>query len=495
MVYTFTSFGYEGSLISVETDFRRGIPSTDIVGLADVTVKESRERMYAGIRNSGFDYPSERVLIALCPADLKKANPMELAMSVAVLRPQADDVLVVGEMGLNGNTRPVKGVYAALMTARDSGIKKAIVPYANLTEAQAVQGMEIYGVENLKEAIMAIDGELKADMAEDQSEVECDEVDGVRFVKEITDYEGHPMGYDNMKGCREQLRALQIAMASRSNILFYGSPGCGKTMAMQYSRCLQPLLTTDEAHAVTRIHSLAGLTRPTDGLMRVPPFRMPHQTASIEGVCGGGTECSPGEISLAHNGVLFLDEAAEFRSSVLQMLRVPLESHSITLCRAGRSTVYPAKFQLMMATNPCPCGNYGVKDKICLCSSKSVEQYWKKLGGPLLDRFQIRMKFEKSGEDVVTTEELRKGIAKCVKLARERGFYWGEATPLQMNDYSKVFAGCTEIENIESARARHHVMQLSWTIAELNDHAVPTKDDIKEAIKLRSSMDYELVEL
>ena len=268
----------------------------------------------------------------------------------------------------------------------------------------------------------------------------CEEKDGVFFAQMQEGYE-----YAEILGQRELIRALQIAAAGGHNLLAVGAPGCGKTMAIQKFPAINPVLTMEEAQSVTRIWSLAGLIKPNNPLIRIPPFRIPHQTASVEGMCGGGVNCRPGEISLAHNGVLFLDEAAEFRSSVLQMLRVPLESESITLSRAGRSTTYPARFQLLMATNPCPCGNYGSKTKICLCSGKSIDQYWKKFSAPLLDRIDLRVFVENQSEtqeeieqrkDLLTTEEIREGIARAVLAQRKRqGTKNARLSPQEILDY------------------------------------------------------------
>ena len=227
---------------------------------------------------------------------------------------------------------------------------------------------------------------------------------------------------DKIDLTEKEMLALVVGASGRFNMMFFGSPGCGKTILMQYMQYLTPSLTEEESESVKRIYSLAGLPI-KDETKIFPPFRMPHQTASIEGICGGGPNCRPGEITLAHNGILFLDEAAEFRSSVLQMLRVPLENKSITLSRAGRTTVYPANFQLLMALNPCPCGNYGSKDKICLCSAKSVDMYWKKLGGPLLDRVPIRLHIDPSEgvRETYPLEELQSYVKKATEKSRAIG--------------------------------------------------------------------------
>ena len=410
-IYSFSPFGYEGSLVTVEVDLRRGIPATDIVGLADSCVKEERERVQAAIRNSGLEYPSERVLISLSPADLKKEGTgFDLPIALGVLQKNfTENVLVMGELELSGAIRPVRGIHAACSTALANGIMYAIVPTANLEEALAT-GIKAIGCGTLEYAYK---------LPEDLS---TRKVATVGFYDETISFREPDAYKDKIDLTEKEMLALVVGASGRFNMMFFGSPGCGKTLLMQYMQYLTPSLTEDESKSVKRIYSLAGLPI-RDEIKVYPPFRMPHQTASIEGICGGGPNCRPGEITLAHNGVLFLDEAAEFRSSVLQMLRVPLENKSITLSRAGRTTVYPANFQLLLALNPCPCGNYGNKDKICLCSLKSVEQYWKKLSGPLLDRVPIRLHIDPAeGErKTYSLEELQSYVEIATKKSREIG--------------------------------------------------------------------------
>ena len=458
-IYSFSPFGYEGALVTVEVDLRRGIPAVDIVGLADGAVKESRERMQAAIRNSNFDFPSERVLISLSPADLRKEGAgfdLPIALGVLLARAQMngetgfinDKILIMGELELSGNLRSVKGVNAAVSTAISLGIQYCIVPKENEDEAKEVIGMKVYGADTLQSAYLALKDKIYFE-EKDNSNNKKEEgflPPGVVDVKGVYFSEISP-GYEfaDLKGQPTLIRGLQIAAAGGHNFLAMGAPGCGKTMAIQKFPAIMPILTLEEAQSVTRIWSLAGLIKPREPLVRIPPFRTPHQTASIEGICGGGPSCRPGEISLAHNGVLFLDEAAEFKTSVLQMLRVPLESGSVTLSRAGRSTTYPANFQLMMAVNPCPCGNFGSKTKICLCSAKSIEQYWKKFSAPLLDRIDLRVFVENESDEnssggetfqgtgdvtsggqkvlrpgFTTTAEIREGVATAVLAQRKR---------------------------------------------------------------------------
>ena len=412
MIYSFNNWGYEGSIVSVEVDLRSGIPATDIVGISDGAVKETRERVQIAIRNSGLEYPSERVLIALSPADLKKEGAgFDLSIALGVLQKQfTEDVLVMGELELSGAIRPVRGVYAACSTALASGIQYAIVPSENLTEALKT-GIKAFGCDTLYEAYKLPDALSTRQIAT------VDSYDNtISFREPDSEYK------DKIEMTEKEMLALVVGASGRFNMMFFGSPGCGKTILMQYMQYLTPSLTEEESKSVKRVYSLAGL--PLKGENRTyPPFRIPHQTASIEGICGGGLNCRPGEITLAHNGVLFLDEAAEFRSSVLQMLRVPLENKSITLSRAGRSTTYPANFQLLLALNPCPCGNYGSKDKICLCSAKSVELYWKKIGEPLLDRVPIRLHIdpEEGERKEYSLEELQSYVKRATEKSREIG--------------------------------------------------------------------------
>lgn len=511
-IYSFSPFGYEGSLVSVEVDLRRGIPAIDIVGLADGAVKESRERMQAAVRNSGFEFPPERVLISLSPADLKKEGAgfdLPIALGVLAANEEArgstdfisEPILVMGELELSGRIRPVKGVHAAVATAASCGIMRCIVPVQNAQEAREVTGVQVYGADSLENGFRALSDAgffeaMACGAGLDNSYLPPGsvEIDGVYFTEITPGYE-----FSELKGQYRLVRALQIAAAGGHNLLALGAPGCGKTMAMQKFPALNPLLTLEEAQSVTRIWSLAGLIKPTEPLIRIPPFRMPHQTASIEGICGGGINCRPGEISLAHNGVLFLDEAAEFRSSVLQMLRVPLEGRSITLSRAGRTTTYPANFQLLMAVNPCPCGNFGSKTKLCLCSAKSVEQYWKKFSAPLLDRVDLRTFVENDGDvkgegrpGLESTEQIREGIARAVKIQRRRqGIRNADLLPQDIAKYCKIDGKSQELLDNAinrygfSPRAVSSCIKLSRTIADIAGSEQILSEHMGEAISYR----------
>ncbi|MCR5290003.1 MAG: YifB family Mg chelatase-like AAA ATPase [Treponema sp.] len=503
-IYSFSPFGYEGALVTVEVDLRRGIPAVDLVGLADGAVKESRERMRAAICNSGFDFPMERVLISLSPADLKKEGAgFDLAIALAVLAAKeeysnTDCILVMGELELSGAVRGVRGVHAAVSTAVSFGITKCIVPEQNANEAVDIQGMKVCGVSTLSDGFNALTHPEKFHSAQPAASnvaipEEAVAIEGVLFEKNIADRE-----FSVIRGQDDLVRALQIAAAGGHNLLAFGPPGCGKTLALSMFSALVPLLTEEQSLPVTRIYSLAGILPSSQRLVRTAPFRMPHQTASIEGMCGGGVNCRPGEISLAHNGVLFLDEAAEFKTSVLQMLRVPLESGQVTLSRAGRSTVYPAAFQLLLATNPCPCGNFGSKTKVCLCSARSVEMYWRKFSGPLLDRVDIRVAVESSGDmqDVTgsgkTTHELRIPIARAIKRQYQRqGKKNAALEASELMHYCAVSSDVREVLDLAvdrydfSPRGVASCLKLARTIADMAESDTIEVVHMEEAIKNR----------
>lgn len=496
MIYSFSPFGYEGAIITIETDLRRGIPTTDIVGMSDACVKETRERIQAAIKNSGFEYPPERVLISLSPADLKKeGGGFDLPIALSILEANQPEhssdtqVLIMGELELSGRLRCVKGIYSALQTAVAGGIKYAIIPKDAEKEPD---GILCHRADTLEEAFYALQN-LEEDIT-DEAYNEMLSKQKSTGSKNKIEFENYDFK-DNFDNIENGLKfAMAVAIAGRHNMAVWGSPGCGKTMALQNLPLIMPKLLPEEEASTKRIWSLAGLTKPNDNFTN-RPFRIPHQTASIEGICGGGPNCRPGEISLAHNGVLFLDEAAEFRSSVLQMLRLPLETKNITLSRAGRTTVYPAKFQLFMAINPCPCGNYGSKDKICLCSAKSIDLYWNKFSAPLFDRIEIRYDCNNPIEtNFMTLEMVRDLISNAwERQLKRQGKLNNELTPQEISDYVKLTSDaqyCLD-EAIKkygySPRTISNIFKLSRTITDMFVDKETTEIEavwLLEAIKL-----------
>ncbi|MCQ2600909.1 MAG: YifB family Mg chelatase-like AAA ATPase [Treponema sp.] len=490
-VYTFSPFGFEGSIIEVETDMRPGIQAYDIVGLADSAVKESRERIWAALRNSGIGIPSERILQSLSPADIKKDSPLDLSMALGIMSqttqyPVNESVLALGELELSGKIRPVRGARAAVTSAKSYGITNVICDPVTAELIKDIEGINILTAEDLNE----VNEKLLNPESFEMNVPAIENTEEVKFNEEYLEDYKEALENLPMEGHFETVRAIQIAVAGKHNILATGAPGCGKTLLTQtLMPVLTPKLTKDEAQSIARINSLAGLDSPKrDNL--IPPFRMPHQTATIEGICGGGPNCRPGEISLAHQGTLFMDEAAEFRTSVIQMLRVPLESKSITLSRAGRSTVYPAGFQLAMAMNPCPCGNFHSDGKICLDSARSIEQYWKKISDPLLDRIEIKTFVQKDENDKrkMSIDELKKQIATAYEIQRKRGVYNNQMTPEQIQQYCKLDEESQEFlnkrEDLFTPRGRANLLKLSLTIANMDGREEIHINDIKEAHEL-----------
>lgn len=499
-IYSFEPFGYEGSLVTVEVDLRRGIPVVDIVGLADGAVKEMRERTKAAIKNSGYEFPMERVLISLSPADLKKDNSIhDLAITTGIISENEkenfinENVLVIGEVELSGTIRPVRAVHAAVSSAFSAGIRYAVVPKENLLEAKEINGMKIASVGNLQEAMEAL------------KDISLFENSNINIEKTETSSVSFPENdevalSDGMELPENLVRAIEIAVAGKHSLIAVGRPGCGKTLAIQsLIPTITPNLTFEESQSVTRIHSIAGLMRADTSYIKVPSFRIPHQTSSIEGMCGGGLNCRPGEVSLAHNGFLFLDEAAEFRSSVLQMLRAPLENGTITLCRAGRSTVYPAKFQLIMATNPCPCGNYGSKERICLCSEKSIQQYWSKFSAPLIDRIGVICFVSDDEKKVkVNLSELRKHIKQAFEVQRKFGTYNNYLSPQELlskfnadKESEKILDSYIK-NNSVSVRRAANIRKISLTIANMEGRENVFQEDVREAISYSKPFHSEL---
>lgn len=563
-IMSFASFGYEGEIIKVEADLRRGLPIVDIVGLPGSAVKEARERMRAAIGNSDLPFPQERILINLSPADQKKeGSGFDLPIALAVL--QADcaldmPVMVIGELELSGRVRPVRGVLGALISGAAAGIGYFIVPKENEAEARIQQGVHIYGVETLREALeclYAIETELRV---EKDCETNTDEKNGGTPAQEAIGHTGNSIStaaswsepsqadavantgtggfFEEVYGQRELVRALHIAAAGGHSVLAYGPPGCGKTLSMQRFASLLPDLDPKTAEEVTHIYSIAGLLpsmRGHDVRIKRPPFRMPHPNASLEGMIGGAGKCMPGEISLAHGGTLFLDEAVQFKQTVLQTLRAPLETGTVTLSRAGRATTFPARFQLLMALNSCPCGNLGADGKVCTCMPAVVEQYWKKLTAPLIDRIDLRIpvfppqSYGLPEKPCYNTADMRKKIAASDKIQRERyatylrkGFNGGAAagTPVHNKAVNSSLASAAQsaaqlsyknvhltpsalsavcpltgeaerifTHNAEkrelSGRGSHAVLKIARTIADLAQEEVIAAPHIEEAIRLR----------
>lgn len=496
----FSPLGYEGVTVFVEVDIRTGIPGTEIVGLPDGAVRESRERVRIAVRNSGFRYPSDRVLINLAPADVRKEGAsFDLSIALAILAfsgqiqpmPEAD-LVVLGELLLSGSVRPVKGVLAAVAGGLSRGVNSFLVPKDNLEEALALGAGKVYGISSLNEAVAAVKALGHGmgpylDYPPSAAEKVLEEEEG-----DLSD----------IKGQEYAKRGLEVAAAGMHNLLLFGPPGSGKTLMARRFATILPDLAKDESLAVTRIFSLAGMLSPGEGIITRPRLRSPHHSSSAEGIIGGGKIPRPGEVSLAHFGVLLLDEAPEFGKPILQALREPLERSRVDLARAEASSWFPADFQLILTANPCPCGNLGKEDGACLCSREEILRYWRKLGWALLDRIDIRIPIrpvraeEILGSPPEGSAPARERVRTALKIQRERysGYSFSRNSripPGYINRFCplsgperEVFLKALSALSL-SSRASHSVLKVARTIADLEGSADILRVHLLEALQHR----------
>ena len=559
-ILSFSSFGYEGELIKVEADLRRGLPVIDIVGLPGSAVKEARDRMRAAIRNSGLEFPVSRILIKLSPADQKKeGSGFDLPIAIAVLTAKEaeknsaevktkaqtiiprdegraeESVMIMGELELSGRVRPVRGLIGAISAARSQGIKYFIVPKENEAEALIEDGINVFGVSDLIEALEFFykieNGKFNAKPQGVKKESfpakeaahlfvwsDTEETEDFDFQKDSKSGLDLVKGFEDIRGQDGLIRALEIAAAGGHNLIAYGPPGCGKTLSLSRFPLLLPDMDEKTAMETTRIYSIAGLlpqSAPSSRLLKRPPFRMPSQNASMEGIIGGAGKCMPGEVSLAHGGVLFLDEAAQFKASVLQSLRAPLETGSVTLSRAGRSSTFPARFQLLLAINPCPCGNFGSPGKVCTCLPYEIEKYWKKLTAPLLDRIDIRVPvMPPKPENILaeakySTQTMREKIKNARLIQWERLTFVNKEKKMQNIIYEnaklspqetaelckmsgeaeRFFSVIVDSKKL-SGRGSHALLKISRTIADIESSKNISLAHIEEAAALRQWIKY-----
>lgn len=502
-VYSCAVIGLDGVIVEVEVDTGQGLPGMTIVGLPDTAVQESRERVQAAIKNAGLDFPRKRVVVNLSPASVRKEGPAYdlpiaigvLAMMGAIPLDSLEKVLIVGELSLDGLVRHTRGILPMAALARDNNFEQIIVPTSDSNEAALIPGLTVIPVKNLTELFLhlSLQHNIQPHTFETGTETEL-------FIQ--TDFQ-------EIKGQEHVKRALEVAAAGGHNVLMIGSPGSGKTLLARAMPAILPSLSIDEALDVTRVYSVADMLPADTQLIRWRPFRAPHHTISHAGLVGGGNWPHPGEVSLAHRGVLFLDELPEFGSRVLEVLRQPIEDKVVTISRAQGTLSFPANFMLVAAMNPCPCGFYGDPTRACTCAMGSIQKYQKRISGPLLDRIDIHIQVPRV--DYEKLSDIRLGEPSAViherveaaRLIQRQRFNQENPSPVTCNadmrpaevrkycildEQSKALMKSAMNQMNLTARGYHRMLKLARTIADLASVEQITVTHLAEALQYRARM-------